>query len=432
MKNFKVKLLKQLERGNYKKVFDSLSFFLPPDSQYFDLVTSLRVRYHRVRDEDLKGILTRESLRLEYNQINDALISIINSTAEEINSRLIDEYIEISEEVDFKLIKNFDKDIESNIEIISNPITNESKLFDLFRKINISIFNHICERINITGNIKNEIIKTYERKHRHLFNMFYDDLINSRENEPSLYDEWYEEYRYKSLTNFSECFKKNISFYISHVFATVIKTAKLPTIFNNGKRISLGGIGLNEIFNPLIKKVKIQAAINDFSLAKGLLNLEVTKEISELCTYEIRDRKGLNKEIMAKILGIPFQKVVTEISAISIMKIGIDLNSDIDFYIDGDLLVIELPEPKILTHEVYPKFDNFFLAWSGEFKVSHLNKMLNELRVEFRRVALENNCFEISKTKTESIINQTLIKLLKKFNLVFKVKIRFSRKVNKN
>jgi hypothetical protein len=62
--------------------------------------------------------------------------------------------------------------------------------------------------------------------------------------------------------------------------------------YAKGKKVDTPcGIALTEALAPLMKKIEERAAIEDFGRSHGLLQQRVEKVVSELATYEIRDKK---------------------------------------------------------------------------------------------------------------------------------------------
>lgn len=83
----------------------------------------------------------------------------------------------------------------------------------------------------------------------------------------------------------------------------------------------LSAIAITEGLAPFLQKLKDRAAIQDFGKAEGLLQEKVEKVIAELATYEVRDKKGLSKQMKTKFFGVNVSSTEVEISAISIAKI---------------------------------------------------------------------------------------------------------------
>ncbi|MBK6948582.1 MAG: hypothetical protein IPH16_11430 [Haliscomenobacter sp.] len=76
------------------------------------------------------------------------------------------------------------------------------------------------------------------------------------------------------------------------------------TIYGKGNKVETPcGIAITEGLAPFLQKLKDRAAIQDFGKAEGLLQEKVEKVIAELATYEVRDKKGLSKQMKTKFLG---------------------------------------------------------------------------------------------------------------------------------
>ena len=149
-------------------------------------------------------------------------------------------------------------------------------------------------------------------------------------------------------------------------------------------------IALQESLKPIIRRLEQTASIKDFSSSKGMLEEKVEKAIAELATMEVRDRKGLNKQLQTKIWGYAVSSTDIEVSAISVLKVGFKLDDFFEIKLDEGRkrIYVNLPAPKVLSHEVYPKIDKLEVGWMRELSNEDFNKNFNVLRQEFRRDAI--------------------------------------------
>jgi hypothetical protein len=194
------------------------------------------------------------------------------------------------------------------------------------------------------------------------------------------------------------------------------------------------GIAMTEGLRPLIQRLQQTAAINDFSRSKGMIQEKVEKVVAELATMEVRDKKGLNKQLQTKIWGYAVSSTNIEISAVSIMKIGFKLDQYFDISVNtkSKTVWVTLPDPIILSHEVHPKVDNMEVGWLRELSNEDLNKNFNILRAEFRREALESNIFEQSKSQAEELMTMMLEPVVKTIGKDYQVKVRYQKMAENN
>ena len=82
------------------------------------------------------------------------------------------------------------------------------------------------------------------------------------------------------------------------------------------------GVAVTEALRPMLKTLEDRAAIEDFGRSRGLLQEKIERVIAELATLEIRDKKGINKQLQTKIWGFSVSSSDIEISAISVLKVG--------------------------------------------------------------------------------------------------------------
>ena len=184
---------------------------------------------------------------------------------------------------------------------------------------------------------------------------------------------------------------------------------------------------MTEGLKPLISRLQNRAAINDFSRSRGLMKEKVEKVIAELATLEIRDKKGISKQLQTKIWGFNVSSTDVEISAISILKIGFRLDEYFDIKLDSRKRKVKLtlPEPTILSHEVHPKVDKIDVGWLRELNTEDFNENFNILRREFRRDAYENNSMEKAKDQATELMELMMTPLVASVGNGYKLEVNY-------
>ena len=133
------------------------------------------------------------------------------------------------------------------------------------------------------------------------------------------------------------------------------------------------------------------------------------------------------QQLQTKVFGIAVSSTEVEVSAISLMKVGFKL----DRYFDVSLndrrkqVVVTLPEPEILSHEVYPKFDKLDVGWLREVENIELNQNINALRAAFRDDAYDSNIFDQSKSQVKELMELLLLPIVSNLNGAYKLVVRF-------
>jgi hypothetical protein len=243
----------------------------------------------------------------------------------------------------------------------------------------------------------------------------------------TIYQTWYDN-KFRGATDvLYEVAAKYTCYLVNNVIGSLIPLRD-GAFFGKGKKVDTPcGIAMSEALAPFMKKLEDRANIEDFGLARGLLQQRVEKVIAELATLEIRDKKGLTKSLKTKVLGVNVSTTDIEISAISIMKIGFRLDEYFDIKLNSAarLVTVTLPPPVILSHEVYPKLDKLDIGWLREIKESDLNMAFNLLREEFRREAVEGDAFDKAKEHAKEVLNTMMGPMISTFNGKYKLKVRF-------
>lgn len=322
---------------------------------------------------------------------------------------------------------NISIDEQEALEILSNPHRNRKAFNDLVYDINLGILYHVANRMNLSESQKGQIQKEYDKHHPYLRNLYFNDFVSIKDTTSGLYQTWYDNEGSNAVTVLHEVAAKYTCFLVNHIITTLVPTDG-GSIFAKGQNIDTPcGVALTEALQPMIKRLEDRAAIQDFSRSRGLLQEKVEKVIAELATMEIRDKKGLNKQMQTKVFGFNVSTSDIEVSAISIMKVGFKLDQYFDISLNSKqgIVTITLPEPTVLSHEVYPKIDKLDIGWMREVKSVDLNKNFNALRTEFRRDALESDVMDKAKTQAIEIMNTMFGPAISGLNSRYKMRVKF-------
>ena len=323
----------------------------------------------------------------------------------------------------------FNIDEENALAILSNPHRYRREFNDLVYDINLSLLFHVAKRMNLTEVDKNTIREEYEKHHPYLRNLYFQDFVALQDTTSQLYQTWYDNEGTNAVQVLREVASKYTCFLVTQIMTSLAPT-KGGSIFAKGQNVETPcGLAMQEALNPLLKKLEDRAAIRDFGRSRGLLQEKVERVVSELATMEVRDKKGLNKQMRTKVMGFNVSSTDIDISAISIIKVGFRLNDYFDISLNAKqgLVTITLPEPTILSHEVYPKVDNLSIGWLRELKEEDFNRTFNVLRAEFRREALESDIMDKSKTQAIELMNNMFGPAITGLNNRYKLQVKFQK-----
>lgn len=322
---------------------------------------------------------------------------------------------------------NISIDEENALAILSNPHRYRKEFNDLVFDINMSILYHVANRMNLNEEDKGKLREEYEKHHPYLRNLYFHDFVTLKDTTSNLYQTWYDNEGSNAVDVLREVAGKYTCFLVTQIITTLVPT-KGGSIYAKGQNVDTPcGVAMQEALNPMLKRMEERAAIQDFSRSRGLLQEKVEKAIAELATMEVRDKKGLNKQLQTRVLGFAVSSSDIEVSAISILKVGFRLNEYFDVSLNSKtgIVTITLPEPTILSHEVYPKIDKLDIGWLREVKSVDLNKNFNALRGEFRREALASDVMDKAKTQAIEIMNTMFTPAIKGMNSRYNLRVQF-------
>ena len=342
------------------------------------------------------------------------------------------DYTSVPKEMQIKYIPseyNFELDEETTLAILTNPDRYQREFNDLVYNFNLSMLNHVATRMDLPDSIKMEIEPEYQKHHPYMRQMYYNDFVKLRDASANMYESWYQ----NNYNSAAEALKEVASNYTCYLINQVIMNMILS---KNGTIAGIGNgvdspcmIAMKESLNPMIRRLEERAAIHDFSSSKGMMEEKVERTIAELATMEIRDRKGLNKQLQTKIWGYAVSSTDIEVSAISILKVGFKLDEYFDISLDEGRkrVTVTLPSPVILSHEVYPKIDKLDVGWMRELSNEDFNKNFNVLRKEFRRDAIEDDVMNKAKTQADELMHLLLEPIVQQMGGKYKLLVRFKK-----
>ncbi|MBC6993270.1 DUF4230 domain-containing protein [Neolewinella lacunae] len=298
-------------------------------------------------------------------------------------------------------------DAETALAILQNPRRYRREFDQVVYDINTDILTHVSNRMGLNDSLQTEVIREYDRQHPQFAELYYNDFMRKRDTTAAIYETWYDEGGRKLTEIFEEVASNYTCFMVNKVIAAVIPT-------RNGNIIARGAdvenpckIATGEALRPLMARLAERAAIDDFSKSKGLFQEKVENVIGELATMEVRDKKGISKQLQTSIWGMNVSETDVEITAISILKVGFRLTDYFTVDLDeGTKTVrITLPEPTILSHEVLPKIEKLDIGWMRELEGVNINEGVNSLREAFRSDALASNIMSRAKTQASELMN---------------------------
>lgn len=321
----------------------------------------------------------------------------------------------------------FELDDENTLAILSNPHRYRREFNDLVYNFNLSLLDHVANRMDIADSLKAQIATEYDKHHHYLKQLYFNDFIQLKDTTSNLYQAWYDNESTNAVDVLTEVSSKYTCFLVNHVIMTLVASENGTLNVKGNKVATPCGIAMTEALRPMLKRLQDKAAIIDFSRSKGMMEERVEKVIAELATMEVRDKKGLTKQLQTKVWGYAVSSSDIDVSAISILKVGFKLDQyfNIDVNEKRKTVEINLPEPTILSHEVYPKIDKLDIGWLREVKNLDINDNFNILRGEFRRDAFDSDIMEKSKAQAKELMDMLFSPLANAISKEYRLKVRF-------
>ncbi len=326
---------------------------------------------------------------------------------------------------------NFQFNVDDNraLEILSAPNKYPKDFDNLIYQFNGALLTHVCNRMGLDEPTKALCLKEYDKIHPTIKTLYHNDFMSLQDTSSRLYEAWYENQSANASDILNEVASKYTCFFITQILSTVLKTQDGKLSVKGNTVETPCGIALAEGLRPTIKRLQSAGAIRDFSKARGLMQEKIEKAIVELAVTEVRDKKGIKVSNSTKMMGYNVSATSVEITAISIIKIGFNLNQYFDVSVDNanQSVVITLPQPQILSHEVFPKVENLDVGWMRELNPQDFNDNVNKLRQAFRDdvYSPQNNSFEAARKRAVTVMQMIASPMVRSINRNYKINVRF-------
>ncbi len=325
-------------------------------------------------------------------------------------------------------------DEETALRILSQPEAYPKEFSELVYNFNISLLYHVANRMALPDSLKRRLEPEYKQHHEYLKTLYYNDFVNLKDTSATMYENWYNDNSNQAVQLFNEVAGKYTCFFVTQIMATLLK-ADGGKMFAKGKNVDTPcGIAINEGLHPMVERLRKKAEIMDFSASRGMLKEKVRKGIAELATYELRSRLGLDKTLQYKFLGFAVSETDIRVEAISVVKAGFKLDEyfDVTFSPNKGVVYITLPQPSILSHEVYPKVEKLDVGFLAGITGAEMNSNFNELRRQFRQEAIDNeHVLDKAKLRADSVMQMLMGPAVKAMGRSLKLEVRFQNAQNR-
>ncbi len=318
-------------------------------------------------------------------------------------------------------------DEEQVIRILKDPEKYPRQFDHLVQLINRRVLRHVANRLDLPDELRKEVELEYNKHHAYLKKQYLREFLQLKKPDSKLYNIWYKNQASASVKLFKEVSSKYACYLADMVFSTIAERGGFKILQDKKNMETPCGVALKEAIGPMMERLEQQAALADFKESGEVLKKKVEKNIAELAVMEVQDKKVIDKTVTAKLFGFDVSSTDVTISAISNLKVGFDLQSHFSIQIKprNKEIVVSLPEPTILSHEVYPRVDKLDLGWMRALRKEDLNQYMNSLREAFRRDAYNSHIFDKSKKQVEELLRMIIGPVAKSISPKYKIRFEY-------
>lgn len=301
--------------------------------------------------------------------------------------------------------KDLDYNLDANkaLIVIMNPTENKEILWMLIQEMQLKLLHHFGNTHSLSIEEHQALDAVYEEKKVMLINNFITKLIQLIDEKDAEKKDWYRIRGQNAVEAFEEVMGLQACNLLQEILPEVLGTTTFEVIKRGAKdpcqTILTTGV------TPMVKRLAQSARVFDLRERQDALNEQIASAVTKLSTTEIKEKKGLKREIVKKLIGIKYSTAYYEMYGISIIGIGFNIkdNIQISFSDKENKIIIFLPEPEILYHEVFPMFKEFSSGIFANPDDKILNSDMNLLREEFRK-DLKPEHFEKAKKEAEEFL----------------------------
>ncbi len=282
------------------------------------------------------------------------------------------------------------------------------------------------EELNLPHEIRSKVFRDLSQNKPELANYYLKELSKI---EPYAITTWGEEQvlsypYYTSVDKFAEVASANITFvlntflgFITHGVANKITLAAATKPFQ---------VILYQALLPIVEKLRNEALLLDHVNARIKIKKHLRKLIAQLATVE--DKFTSEDEIH------PTRKFLIFTSRADILchstatvKAGFDLIKKFIVDIDTDLKIVKvyLPNPEILSFDVYTVYKSIEDGFLIDADETHLNELQSLIRRRLRQVALQSGILDSARKNAEEIVERILRPMMQTPYFNYKVRIYF-------
>lgn len=321
---------------------------------------------------------------------------------------------------------------EQILTILRDPDKHPKEFDKLIRNINLKVLKHVANRLDLPREMKQDVEKEYGVHHKYLKSLYLRDFERLNDPNSKIYKIWYNNQTSSSVKLFNEVASKYTCYLVDLIFSTVAERGGYDLLKKNKNMETPCGIALEEAMYPMLERLEKRAVIDDFSASKGLLEEKVENTIAELAVMEIKDKKAIDKKLTTKFFGLDVSSTNVEISAISILKIGYKLDRQFSVQLKPKYkeVLVTLPQPEILSHEVYPRVDKLDIGWMKNLDKDDFNEYINDLRDAFREDAFRSQAFNKSEKQVENLLSMILEPVVQGMGKGYKIKFRYVKPID--
>ncbi len=306
-------------------------------------------------------------------------------------------------------------DEELALPVLEHPYRYHREFKQLVYQLHAAVIDHLANRLGVPDSLRTRMHQAYAKRHEWISELIFEDYTRLRDTAAAAYESWYQTLAAKAVDRFYEVTARYTCTMIHAVVAEVFPDERGLVWIKGLQADSPCGLALSEALRPMIRRLEERARIQDFARSKGMLEQKVTRTIAELATVEVRDRKGLSKQMQTRLFGFAISETEVQVSALSILKVGFRLDKYFSVRVipARKEVVVTLPDPEILSHEVYPRIDELDIGWLREIASSDFNENFELLREALREEAVrDGRVFDQAKQKAVELLDAMLGPLL--------------------
>lgn len=304
---------------------------------------------------------------------------------------------------------------------------------EIMNSINTELLEFLSNNFELSSSDRNYILASYQKQSKELNHKAYQHLVDlNKQNYTANNQTIFTRKNIDGLNNFDKILGGYICDVVG-IFIGGIAENPYSDFFVHAGTKTICPYVTSYAIKPYLIELKKQAVIKDYSESEIKIEKQISSQIAEFVTAEVKTSSYDRFDYTKKILwGTSTATVKTNSKAIT--KAGFDLMKKFELKIDHSLqeIILQFPAPKITSHEVNTQYRNIDEGWFVKIKENELNDINYTITNDLRNQAWDDtSLYYDAISNAEDLLKIIFGPISTSMPYPYTVKVRFGNGIEK-